>query len=414
MVQIQRKQYLDFLIRYKEEQIIKVVTGVRRCGKSTLFELYRDYLLTNGVNSSQIIMINFEDVEYEDLLDYRALYNYIKEQLLPDKMNYIFLDEIQHVAEYEKAVDSLFIKKNCDVYITGSNAYFLSGELATQLSGRYIELSMLPLSFKEFCQGLSDSKMSNTEKFNLYLEIGAFPFILSHGYRRKEAREYLQGIYDTVLLNDVVKRKKITDVTMLKNVTKFLMHNIGTRFSPTKIANTMKSSGNPIDQKTVNRYIEGLTECLMFYEATRYNIKGKQILTQQNKYYTADIGLRNILVRNSESDIGHILENIVYLELIRRGYEVYVGQLDDNSEIDFVTIDGENVAYYQVSASTLDELREKEKETLDEKTLERELAPYKKVKDNYPKYLLTLDEVFREANYEGIQKLNVIDWLLKE
>ncbi len=403
MVQIQRKQYLDFLIRYKEEQIIKVVTGVRRCGKSTLFELYRDYLLTNGVNSSQIIMINFEDVEYEDLLDYRALYNYIKEQLLPDKMNYIFLDEIQHVAEYEKAVDSLFIKKNCDVYITGSNAYFLSGELATQLSGRYIELSMLPLSFKEFCQGLSDSKMSNTEKFNLYLEIGAFPFILSHGYRRKEAREYLQGIYDTVLLNDVVKRKKITDVTMLKNVTKFLMHNIGNRFSPTKIANTMKSSGNPIDQKTVNRYIEGLTECLMFYEATRYNIKGKQILTQQNKYYTADIGLRNILVRNSESDIGHILENIVYLELIRRGYEVYVGQLDDNSEIDFVTIDGENVAYYQVSASTLDE-----------KTLERELAPYKKVKDNYPKYLLTLDEVFREANYEGIQKLNVIDWLLKE
>ena len=403
MVQIQRKQYLDFLIRYKEEQIIKVVTGVRRCGKSTLFELYRDYLLTNGVNSSQIIMINFEDVEYEDLLDYRALYNYIKEQLLPDKMNYIFLDEIQHVAEYEKAVDSLFIKKNCDVYITGSNAYFLSGELATQLSGRYIELSMLPLSFKEFCQGLSDSKMSNTAKFNLYLEIGAFPFILSHGYRRKEAREYLQGIYDTVLLNDVVKRKKITDVTMLKNVTKFLMHNIGNRFSPTKIANTMKSSGNPIDQKTVNRYIEGLTECLMFYEATRYNIKGKQILTQQNKYYTADIGLRNILVRNSESDIGHILENIVYLELIRRGYEVYVGQLDDNSEIDFVTIDGENVAYYQVSASTLDE-----------KTLERELAPYKKVKDNYPKYLLTLDEVFREANYEGIQKLNVIDWLLKE
>lgn len=393
MVQIQRKQYLDFLIRYKEEQIIKVVTGVRRCGKSTLFELYRDYLLTNGVNSSQIIMINFEDVEYEDLLDYRALYNYIKEQLLPDKMNYIFLDEIQHVAEYEKAVDSLFIKKNCDVYITGSNAYFLSGELATQLSGRYIELSMLPLSFKEFCQGLSDSKMSNTEKFNLYLEIGAFPFILSHGYRRKEAREYLQGIYDTVLLNDVVKRKKITDVTMLKNVTKFLMHNIGNRFSPTKIANTMKSSGNPIDQKTVNRYIEGLTECLMFYEATRYNIKGKQILTQQNKYYTADIGLRNILVRNSESDIGHILENIVYLELIRRGYEVYVGQLDDNSEIDFVTIDGENVAYYQVSASTLDE-----------KTLERELAPYKKVKDNYPKYLLTLDEVFREANYEGISE----------
>lgn len=209
MWRIERKQYLDFLIRHKDEQIIKVVTGVRRCGKSTLFDIYRDYLLSCSVEQNQIIMINFEDIEYEDLLDYKALYTYVKNRLLPDKMNYIFLDEIQHVAMYEKVVDSLFIQENCDVYITGSNAYFLSGELATQLSGRYIELSMLPLSFQEFCLGLGEERagLSKTEKFDLYLQLGAFPFVVSHNYGVKEAREYLRGIYDTVLLNDVVKEK---------------------------------------------------------------------------------------------------------------------------------------------------------------------------------------------------------------
>lgn len=405
MWRIERKQYLDFLIRHKDEQIIKVVTGVRRCGKSTLFDIYRDYLLSCSVEQNQIIMINFEDIEYEDLLDYKALYTYVKNRLLPDKMNYIFLDEIQHVAMYEKVVDSLFIQENCDVYITGSNAYFLSGELATQLSGRYIELSMLPLSFQEFCLGLGEERagLSKTEKFDLYLQLGAFPFVVSHNYGVKEAREYLRGIYDTVLLNDVVKRKKITDITMLSNVTKFLMHNIGNRFSAAKIANTMKSNGNNVDQKTVSKYVEGLTECLMLYETKRYNVKGRQILTQQNKYYAADIGLRNILVQNKESDIGHLLENVVFLELLRRGYEVYVGQYDDGSEIDFVALDGDKITYYQVSATTLDE-----------HTLERELAPLKKTQDDFPKYLLTLDEIFREVNYGGIQKKNVIDWLLEE
>ena len=403
MPKIPRTQYLDFLLRHRDKPIIKVVTGVRRCGKSTLFDIYRNYLLSHGVSPQQITMINFEDVAYEHLLDYHTLYQYIVDRLLPDQMNYIFLDEIQHVSQYEKAVDSLFLKENCDVYITGSNAYFLSGDLATQLSGRYVELSMLPLSFQEFCLGLTENRqsLSNTEKFNLYLQLGGFPFLVSQNYGPKEAQEYLRGIYDTVLLNDIVQRKRISDVSSLSNVTKFLLYNIGNRVSPAKISNTLKSAGNPVDPKTVARYLEGLTEALLFYQVPRYNIRGKQFLTQQNKLYVTDIGLRNVMVRSQSSDIGHILENIVYLELLRRGYQVCTGQLDDDKEIDFVAIHGDSIAYYQVSASTLDE-----------STLQRELAPFEKVRDHYPKYLLTLDEVFREANYNGVQKLNVIDWLL--
>ncbi len=405
MQRIKRSDYLDWLVRHKDKQIIKVVSGVRRCGKSTLFAIYRDYLLENGVDDRQIIMLNFEDVEYEELSNYRLLYDYIKQLLLPDRMNYIFLDEIQHVDKFEKAVDSLFLKENCDVYITGSNAYFMSGELATQLSGRYAELKMLPLSFKEFCSGLDEQKqnLTKSEKFNLYIELSSFPYVLRYGYGQKEAREYLRDIYNTVLLKDVVTRLRVSDVNMLENVTKFLLHNIGNRVSATKIAATLKSQGKSIDQKTVDRYIRGLTDSLMLYEAGRYNIKGKQFLTQQNKYYAADVALRNILVRGKDSDVGHVLENIVFLELLRRGYQVYVGQLDDGGEVDFVAIGTEGVAYYQVSATTLEE-----------DTLKRELAPFRKIADNYPKYLLTLDEAFGTADYDGIQKRNVLDWLLGE
>ena len=403
---IGRPEYLDWLVRWKEKQIIKVVSGVRRCGKSTLFEMYRDYLSENGVEDSQFIVLNFEDIELEFIDNYKILYRYIAERLRPDKMNYIFLDEIQHVDEYEKAVDSLFLKENCDVYITGSNAYFLSGELATMLSGRYVELQMLPLSFREFSTGLKGTQregLSNAEKFNQYIELSSFPYVLRFELNKREAREYMQGLYDTVLLNDVVKRKKIADVGMLKNVAKFMLHNIGNKASSTNIANTMKSAGKGVDQKTVDRYLDGLKEALLLYEATRFNIKGKQFLTTQSKYYCVDMGLRNMLVRGKDSDIGHILENVVYLELIRRGYEVFVGAIDDG-EVDFVakTDDGQYL-YYQVAASTLDP-----------NTLKRELAPFKRIADNYPKTLLTLDEVFSTADYEGIQKRNVLDWLLDE
>lgn len=321
--------------------------------------------------------------------------------LIPDKMNYIFLDEIQHVASYEKAVDSLILRENCDVYITGSNAFFLSEELATLLTGRYVELSMMPLSFKEFCTGLEDEQGSGANRFNRYVSTGSFPYVLKYGYGEQEAKEYMMGIYNTVLLNDVVKRLKIADVNMLEAVTRFLMHNIGSRTSPTTIANTMKSNQMKIDPKTVGRYLRGLTDSLLFYEVRRFNIKGKQFLTSQNKYYVCDVAMRNMLVRSKDTDIGHILENIVYLELRRRYPEVYVGQWGTDGEVDFVAIEHEVPTYFQVAQTTLDE-----------KVLTRELLPLRQIDDNYPEFLLTLDETFGQMNYDGIQEMNVLKWLL--
>lgn len=403
MKRLERIDYLNWLIRWKDQQIIKVVTGVRRCGKSTLFEIYQDYLLNNGVDENQIITVNFEDLEYEDLQDYKSLYQYVKAHLIPDRKNYIFLDEIQHAEHFEKAVDSLFLRDNCDVYITGSNAYFMSGDLATLLTGRYVELSMMPLSFKEFCQGLweENQAVSLGEMFNRYILSGSFPYVLKYGYGEREAKEYMSGIYNTILLNDIVKRLKIADVNMLEAVTRFMMHNIGNRTSPTTIANTLTSNQKKIDQKTVDRYIRGLTDSLLFYEARRYNIKGKQFLTTMNKYYVCDIGMRNMLVRGKDTDIGHILENLVYLELKRRFAEVYVGQIGADGEVDFVAIENGLPVYFQVAQTTLDE-----------SVLKRELAPLRKISDNYPKYLLTLDEVFGEMDYGGIQKMNALKWMM--
>lgn len=398
---IERREYLEWLKSWKERQIIKVVSGVRRCGKSTLFDIYKDWLKDNGVDGSQIISINFESIEFEPLTDYHTLYEYILSRLVSDKMNYIFLDEIQHVQQFEKAVDSLFLKENCDVYITGSNAYFMSGELATVLTGRYVELKMLPLSFREFCTSMENSEaLSNAQKFNVYLSQSSFPYLSKYRNTEREANDYLSDIYNSVLLKDIVARLKISDVTTLENITKFLFHNIGNPVSVAKIVNTLKSQGKGADQKTIGKYLRGLTDSLLLYEAPRYNLKGKMFLTTNSKYYTVDLTLRNMLVRGKDTDIGHILENIVYLELRRRGYEVYVGQFDD-IEIDFVAINGEETIYYQVSATTLDE-----------NVLQRELVPLQKVRDNYPKYLLTLDEAFGTADYGGIKKLNVLEWLL--
>ncbi len=401
--QLDRPDYIQWLMKWRDKQIIKVVTGVRRCGKSTILEMYQNYLIQNGVYRKQIITINFEDLEYEELLEYKSLYQYVKKSLNPERMNYIFLDEIQHVKQYEKAVDSLFLRENCDVYIIGSNAWFMSGELATLLTGRYVELRMMPLSFKEYCQGLSglNYPFSPNELLKRYIETGSFPYVLRYVYGKQEAKEYMNGIFNTILLNDIVKRLRIADVNMLEAVIKFMMHNIGNRTSPTTIANTLTSNRKKIDQKTVDRYIRGITDSLLLYEARRYNIKGKQILTTMNKYYACDIGIRNMLVRGQETDIGHILENLVYLELRRRYPEVYVGQLGANGEIDFVTIENGTPNYYQVSQTTLDE-----------NVLNRELAPLRRIKDNYPKYLLTLDDVFGEMNYDGIQKLNILKWML--
>ena len=403
MKRLERTDYLNWLIKWKDKQIIKVVTGVRRCGKSTLFEIYRDYLLQNGADNSRIIAINFEDLEFEDLLDYKALYQYVCGRLTEDKTNYIFFDEIQHVEGFERAVDSLFLRENCDIYMTGSNAWLMSGELATLLTGRYVELSMMPLSFQEFCSGAKAWEgESLSEKFNQYISVGSFPYVLKYSYGEQEAKEYMSGIYNTILLNDIVKRLKIADVNMLEAVTRFMMHNIGNRTSPTTIANTMTSSRKKIDQKTVDRYIRGLTDSLLFYEVRRYNIKGKQFLTSINKYYACDVGMRNMLVRGGETDMGHILENIVYLQLRRQYREVYVGQTGSDGEVDFVAFSDGNPVYFQVAQTTLDE-----------DVLKRELAPLRQIRDNFPKCIFTLDEVFSEMNYDGIQKRNVLKWMLE-
>ena len=380
---IERKEYMDWLKRWQGQQLIKVVSGVRRCGKSTMFSMFKNELLKQGVTKEQIISINFEDIDYEDLTDYRTLYAYIKERLLADKMNYIFLDEIQHVVNFEKTVD-------------------MSGELATLLSGRYVELKMLPLSFKEFCGGLDEARQALTkaQKFNLYVQNGSFPYTLRLN-NSSENTEYLRDIFNSILLKDVVARLKIGDVKTLENITKVLMDSIGSGISANKIANTLKSAGKSTDAKTVERYIRGLTDSLLMYEAPRYNIKGRQYLTTLSKYYTVDTGLRNLLVKKADTDIGHLLENIVYLELLRRCETVCVGK-NDNSEVDFVTFNGEQTAYYQVAATTLAP-----------ETLKRELSAFKNIADNHPKYLLTLDEVFAEADYDGIKKVNVIDWLLQ-
>ena len=412
MIRIDRKEYLDFLVKSKDRQIIKVVSGVRRCGKSTLFEIYKDFLLENGVAKNQIISINFEDMDYEELTDYKKLYEYIKSKMIEDKRNYIFLDEIQHVDKFEKVVDSLFIKENTDLYITGSNAYFMSSELATLLSGRYIELKMLPLSFKEYYQAkLEYEKMEQKENrtlktliqyYNEYIVNSSFPYTLQLDSDLKNIHEYLSGIYNSVLLKDIVARLKISDVMRLESVVKYIFDNIGNLTSLSKIANTLTSMGRKTDAKTIEKYIRGLTDSLLVHEVSRYNIKGKEFLSTLSKYYVADLGLRQMILGNRNIDMGHILENIIYLELLRRKGNVYVGQFDKN-EIDFVVINSNEIEYYQVALTVLDE-----------NTLKRELDAFKNIKDNYLKYLITLDDVMVNTDYDGIKVVNALEWLLEE
>jgi len=397
---IQRKEYLDDLIRWREKQLIKVVTGVRRCGKSTLFSLYIDYLKETGVTEEQIVSINLEDINNENLLDYRVLHEYVQSRLCKDKYTYVFIDEVQQCEKFEKTVDSLFIKKNVDVYVTGSNAYMLSGELATLLSGRYIEIKMLPLSFSEYLN------FTKTEKFNLkdvfadYMNFGSFPYVPALQKDDAVVKTYLDGIYNTILVKDVAQREGITDISVLESIVKFLCSSIGSPVSAKNISDAINSSGRRISVNTVDNYLRALVDSYIFYKADRYDIKGKYFLKTLGKYYIVDTGLRNMLVAGSASDLGHLLENIVYLELIRRGYKVNIGKLAEK-EVDFVASKSGDTAYYQVSASTLDV-----------NTLKRELAPLEKIQDNYPKFLLTLDTIGSGSNYDGILQLNVLDWLL--
>lgn len=400
MKDIERTEFLNKLKTYKDKQVIKVITGIRRCGKSTLMKMFMNYLLENGVDKNQIIFLNFEDFDNYELLNPQNLHSYIKKRLVSEKMTYVFLDEIQNVQDFQRVVDSLFLNPKIDIYMTGSNAYLLSGELATLLSGRYVTIEMLPLSFKEFVQALgTESNLSLSEKYKLYVQRSSFPYTLNLGEDINEVLEYLNGVYSSIVLKDVISRFKITDTKMLESVIRFVFDNIGSSLSSKRIADTMTSSGRKIDVKTVEKYITALQQSFIIYEAKRYDVKGKEYLKLMEKYYAVDIGLRFLLLGQKANDVGHILENVVYLELIRRGYKVFVGKVDD-VEIDFVAQNYEGNLYVQVSATVRDK-----------STLERELKPLQIVKDNYQKLLLTLDDD-PAVDFNGIKQINVLEWLL--
>jgi hypothetical protein len=394
---LERKEYLEKLKKWKDKDLIKVVTGIRRCGKSTLFELYIEYLKSKEIEDNHIISINLENPDNE-FNSYKDLYKYVKEQIKDKKQYYVFLDEIQNVSEFQKAVDGLYIIKNVDVYITGSNAYLLSGELATLLTGRYIEIKMYPLSFEEYLdyyQKEADEKM-----YLNYINRSSFPYALKLE-EESEIDDYLDALYNTIILKDVAQRKKIADITMLRTVSKFMFDNIGNCLSIKKIADTLTSNGRAISVHTIESYLESLVESYVFNKVSRFDVKGKQYLQSGEKYYATDVTMRYALLGRRNIDAGHILENIVYLELIRRGYKVYIGKTGE-SEINFVAENKEGFTYFQVAYTT----REKT-------TLERELLPLQNLHDHYPKYILTMD-IDPIVDYNGIKKINVLDWLLKK
>ncbi len=396
---IPRKQYLDQLIALKDKQLIKVITGVRRCGKSTLLLEYMNYLKQQGITNDQIIFINFEDLDYIEYRDLNKLYAYIRPYLNNGKKIYIFLDEIQHVKDFPIIVDGLYIKENVDIYITGSNAYMLSSEIATLISGRYVEIFMLPLSFKEYVEW-TGNKTDLARKYTDYIFNSSFPYTLQLRDNEMVLKQYMNSIYVTLIRQDVANRNKFTNLMMLDDIVHFMFDNISNILSTKKIADTMSSGGRKIDAKTVEKYITGLIESYVLYRVKRYDLKGKQHLKTQEKYYLVDIGLRYAVLGSRSTDIGRMLENVVYLELLRRGYEVYIGKIDE-LEVDFVAVDRGRITYYQVSATVREE-----------NTLKRELAPLKKINDHYEKIILTLDED-PEADYDGIRIINVYNWLLK-
>lgn len=398
---IERPEYLEELKRWKDKDVIKVITGIRRCGKSTLFELFINYLKENGIKNNQIIHINLEDADY-NFKDYKELYDYVTSKIDNKNNYYVFLDEVQNISEFQKAVDSLYIKKNVDVYITGSNAYLLSGELATLLSGRYIEIKMLPLSFKEYVSSFED----NSNTYNLFLDYmknGGMPGNINIlKSNPNDIDRYLDGIFSTIVYKDIMARNNISDKLLLENILKYIFDSVGSPISTKKISDTLTSKGISTSNHTVDNYISAFLESYLIYKAERFDVKGKNLLVRDYKYYIVDTGLRSYLLgKKVGSDMGHILENIVYLELLRRGYKVYVGKVDD-LEVDFVAENRDGLKYYQVVLTVRDE-----------KVLERELKSLQKTGDYYPKYLLTLD-MDLETDYEGITKINIIDWLLNK
>ena len=405
---VQRKEYLEKLIGWKDDDVIKVVTGIRRCGKSTLLMQYQDYLKSIGIEENQIIAVNFEELEYEELCDYKKLYAYIKDRLVADKITYIFLDEIQKVPSFEKVVDSLYVKPNIDIYITGSNAYMLSGDLATLLTGRYVEISMLPLSFSEYMQ-LSDKDKESA--FADYIKYGGLPFVATMDRTDDKVDTYLEGIYNTVIVKDIEDRqkrqesnsdkRKINDIPLLKTIAKYLSSVIGSPVSLRGITNYLVSSGRKISANTVSNYVDALIESFIFYPAERFDIVGKQLLKANKKYYMVDLGIRNHILPRKYYDLGFSVENIVFFELLRRGCKVTIGKYQEN-EVDFVAERRGELTYIQVTA-----------DMVSESTFDREMKPLYAIQDNYEKIVLTLDKL-TVGNYDGIKVVNVIDWLLNK
>ena len=403
---VERKEYLDRLNQWRDEQVIKVITGIRRCGKSTLLLQYQEWLKASGVSEDQIVSVNFEELEYEELQDYRKLYSYLKNRLCERKKTYIFLDEIQKVPSFEKIVDSLYVKPDVDIYITGSNAYMLSGDLATLLTGRYVEIKMLPLSFKEYLQITGTDQDRGLAE---YMRNGGLPYIAVMDRTQEKVEIYLEGIYNTVIVKDIEDRqarkeknpdkRKITDILLLKTIARYLASIVGNPVSIRSITDYLTSNGRKISPNTVGDYVEALTESFIFYSAERFDIVGKQLLKASRKMYIVDLGLRNHILPRRQYDLGGSLENIVYFELLRRGYRVMIGKVG-STEVDFVAEKQGTYTYFQVTADMT------AKETFD-----REMKPLMNIRDNYEKIVLTGDRL-TIGNYDGIQVRNLPDWLL--
>lgn len=389
------------LIQFKDKPLIKVITGIRRCGKSTLLSLFQDHLIECGIPEKHIIRMNFESFEFDDISNYKELHAYIKSRLTnsTDK-HYILLDEVQQVKSWEKVINSFLVDANVDVYITGSNAYLLSSELSTLLSGRYVEIKMLPLSFKEFIDFNASDNDNPENLFNDYLRYGGLPTIVDLMDRPETIGPFLEGIYNTVLIKDIMERNNVRDAALLESILKFIASNVGSIVSTKKISDYLTSSGRKTTSETIDNYLKMLESAFIIYKANRYDLKGKMILKTFEKYYLVDQGIRNQLTGLRNTDYGHVLENVVYLELLRRGYEVAIGKVG-SLEVDFVVTKPNEKAYYQVCASILDE-----------KTRERELKSLGAIPDHYPKFILTMDKNIYN-DYSGIRVINIIDFLLE-
>ena len=398
---IKRKEYLSKLGIWRDKKVIKVITGIRRCGKSSLFSLFIDLLKESGVDEKNILLINLEDMNNQSLLTYETLHEFITKRLDGENKTYVFLDEVQQCRNFERAVSSLYLRDDIDLYITGSNAMLLSGDIATLLSGRYVEIKMLPLSFSEYLQ-FEKPGINTREAFSDYLKYGSFPYIPELDKDKTIINGYLEGVYNTVIVKDLISREKIRDVTVLEDVVKFLCSSVGSPISIKKISDTLNSAGRKISVNTVEQYVRALTDSFVIYKVDRYDIKGKQHLKTQNKYYIVDTGIRNMLLSAASPDTGHVLENIIYLELIRRDNQVNIGKIGEK-EIDFVAENNNyGRCYYQVAATVLDE-----------NTLLRELEPLQRIDDHFSKILLTMDEIGNDSYHNGIKQMNIIDWLME-